>query len=87
MAVTDTNNFHHVAVTKSGSNVQSSIIDGKPETAAPYDPGFCVLTAQPLLALAGWTMVAGFLGAIDEVSVYNRSAFDSRGPGDLQCWW
>jgi len=38
-AVTDTNQFHHVAVTKTGSTVVF-YLDGLAQAVGPYDPGF-----------------------------------------------
>src|SRR5262245_35126903 len=69
LRVTDTN-FHHVAVTKSGSNV-TFYIDGVGENAGPYDPGFVFNSPVAIGAAAGDGLVVGFLGAIDELAVYN----------------
>src|SRR5262249_11703294 len=71
MAITDTNSFHHVAVTKNGSKV-IFYLDGKAETAAAYDPGF-VFNGPAAIGARGLDYGAGFLGMIDEVSVYNSA--------------
>src|SRR5438094_734643 len=61
LAITDANNFHHVAVTKSGSSVVF-YVDGIAEQGAPYNPGFSFSTAVAIGArgddlsgsLLGW---------------------------------
>ncbi len=68
--ITDTNSFHHVAVTKSGSTVVF-YVDGVGETAAAYDPGF-VFGGGFVIGARGGDYGASFLGSLDEVSFYNR---------------
>jgi choice-of-anchor C domain-containing protein len=68
--VVDTN-YHHVAVTKTGSTV-IFYVDGVGETAAPYDPGF-IFDTPVAIGARGTDMAASFLGSIDELSVYNRA--------------
>jgi hypothetical protein len=70
-AITDTNTFHHLAVTKSGTNVVF-YLDGAAQTATPYDPGFEFNGAFAIGARGG-DLGSSFLGSIDEVSVYNRA--------------
>jgi hypothetical protein len=73
LAVTDISSFHHVAVTKNGSTVVF-YLDGVAETVGPYDPGF-IFEANGTIAIGarGHDYATGFLGAVDEVSVYNRA--------------
>jgi len=71
LSITDTNNFHHVAVTKSGSNVVF-YVDGVAESAAAYDPGF-VFNGPMAIGASGGDYRTSFYGAIDEVSVYSRA--------------
>jgi hypothetical protein len=68
--LTDTASFHHVAVTKSGTNV-IFYIDGVAETATPYNPGF-VFNSMMAIGARGDHYFT-FLGAIDELSIYNRA--------------
>ena len=69
-AVTDTN-FHHVAVTKSGSTVVF-YVDGTATTAAAYDPGFTFTTNAGIGARTdGFGNT--FYGAIDEIAVFDRA--------------
>jgi hypothetical protein len=70
-AITDTNSFHHVAVTKNGSNIVF-YVDGAGETAAAYNPGF-VFGGGFAIGARGGDYGASFLGALDEVSIYNRA--------------
>lgn len=70
-AVTDTNAFHHIVATKSGSTV-TFYIDGVAETAAPYDPGF-VFNGLFAIGARGSDYNSTFRGAVDEASIYNRS--------------
>ncbi len=67
--ITDTG-WHHVAVTKSGTNVQF-YVDGIAYSSFVYDPGFSFGSVQAIGARAD-SLVQGFLGAIDETSMYNR---------------
>jgi hypothetical protein len=68
MTITDTN-WHHVAVTKSGSTVVF-YVDGVVYPAAAYDPGF---TFSGNAFIGGLGNNFTFYGAVDEVSVYNRA--------------
>ncbi|MGH7972481.1 MAG: LamG-like jellyroll fold domain-containing protein, partial [Limisphaerales bacterium] len=70
-SITDTNNFHHIAVTKSGSNVVL-YIDGVAEQMPPFDPGF-VFNGTFCIGTRGSDHVTSFLGLVDEASVYNRA--------------
>jgi choice-of-anchor C domain-containing protein len=69
-SITDTN-FHHLAVTKSGSTVVF-YIDGVSYSAPAYDPGF-VFTTVAAIGARGDNLDNSFLGTIDEPSVYNRA--------------
>jgi hypothetical protein len=69
-AITDTNSFHHVVVTKNGSTVVF-YVDGVGETAAAYNPGF-VFSGGFVVGARGGDYGASFLGSLDEVSIYNR---------------
>lgn len=62
--------FHHIAVTKSGSSV-TFYVDGIPHPAASYDPGFS-FTTTPAIGAQGDNLTYGFYGLIDELSIYNR---------------
>ena len=75
--VTDTGSFHHVAVTKSGTNV-FLYLDGVGESVGPYDPGF-VFNGSFVIGARGADYVSSFIGAIDEVNVYNRAL----GPAEI----
>jgi hypothetical protein len=70
-AITDTNAFHHVAVTKSGSTV-TVYVDGVGESVGPYDPGF-TFTGPMAIGARGGDYVGSFYGAIDELTIYNRA--------------
>jgi hypothetical protein len=69
--ITDTNNFHHITVTKNGS-VVAFYVDGNGETAAAYDPGF-EFNGPSAIGGRGSDYRTSFLGSIDEVSIYNRA--------------
>ena len=73
--VTDTN-FHHVAVTKTGSAV-TFYVDGLAQTVGAYDPGF-VFNGTSAIGARGTDYATSFLGTIDEVSVYNRALSGSE---------
>ena len=64
-------NLHHLAVTKSGSMVVF-YIDGVGYSAVAYDPGFSFSTIAAI-GQRGDNLDNSFLGAIDEVSVFNRA--------------
>ncbi|PWU11251.1 MAG: hypothetical protein C5B50_23740 [Verrucomicrobia bacterium] len=68
--VRDTN-FHHLAVTKTGSNVVF-YVDGAAYPAPPYSPGFSFGTA-PVIGALGTSLGSSFWGTIDEVCFYNRA--------------
>ena len=68
--VSDTN-WHHVAVTKSGSTV-IFYIDGAANVAPAYDPGF-VFSTKVAIGVNGDTMRNGFFWSIDELAVYSRA--------------
>lgn len=70
MAITDTN-FHHLAVTKSGTTV-SFYIDGVAYPAAAYSSTFSFSTSAAIGA-RGDTSGNSFLGTIDEAAVYSRA--------------
>ncbi len=84
--ITDTN-FHHVAVTKSGTAVVF-YIDGVPYGVPAYDTTF-VFSSAPAIGARGDNLGGSFLGTIDEVSIYNRvlsaeeiqSLYDADGAG------
>jgi hypothetical protein len=68
--------FHHVAVTKSGTTVKF-YVDGVEEVAPPYVPVFDFTTNAGIGARGDISFPTGlqfnvFLGAIDELAVYNR---------------
>src|SRR5882724_2061748 len=69
VSITDTN-FHHVAVTKSGTTVVF-YIDGVPHPAPAYGTAFTFSTVAAIGARAD-TMNDTFFGTIDEVAVYSR---------------
>jgi hypothetical protein len=69
--VTDTNNFHHVAVTKSNTTVVF-YIDGVAFPAPPYNTIY-TFTTQAAVGARGDTLDDGFLGIIDDLAVYNRA--------------
>src|SRR6266446_3915950 len=69
-SITDIN-FHHLAVTKSGSTIVF-YIDGVAYPAPAYNPGF-VFSTVTAIGARGDNLDNSFLGAIDELSVYNRA--------------
>jgi hypothetical protein len=69
-------NWHHVAVTKSGSAVVF-YIDGAAHSAPAYDPGF-VFSTDAAIGAAGDNSGDNFLGLIDEIGIYNRALSDSE---------
>ena len=70
-AVTDTN-WHHLAVSKSGSTV-IFYVDGVAYPAGAYDPGFVFNTSAAVGARGDYQLQDNsFYGSIDEMSVYNR---------------
>ena len=68
--VNDTS-FHHVAVTKDASTVVF-YLDGKSYPVGPYNPVFSFTTSAAIGAI-GQTSGDGFLGEIDELSIYSRA--------------
>jgi hypothetical protein len=70
LRVTDTN-FHHVAVTKSGSTVVF-YVDGIAGPAPAYDPGF-TFTTNVAIGVRGDDLSESFPGLIDEVEIFNRT--------------
>jgi alpha-tubulin suppressor-like RCC1 family protein len=63
-------NYHHVAVTKSGSTVVF-YLDGVAYPVGAYDPGF---TFSDVAAIgARGDLTHSFLGRIDEISIYGRA--------------
>ena len=70
VAITDTS-FHHVAVTKSGTNV-FFYIDDVEYMAPPYGSSFTFTTGAAIGA-RGDNSDNSFLGTLDEVAVYNRA--------------
>src|SRR5262249_4849015 len=70
IAITDLN-FHHLAVTKSGSAVMF-YVDGAAFPAPDYNPGFTFSTGAAIGARSD-NLDNSFLGTIDEVSVYGRA--------------
>ena len=73
--VTDTS-FHHVAVTKVGTNVVF-YIDGVAYPAPPYSTTYTFATAIAIGA-RGDDLSSSFLGTIDELSVYSRALTTSE---------
>jgi Concanavalin A-like lectin/glucanases superfamily/Immunoglobulin I-set domain/Immunoglobulin domain/Cohesin domain len=69
--LTDTNSWHHVAVTKSGSNVVF-YLDGVGLPPVTYTEVFSFETSVSIGAL-GSTQICPFYGAIDELAVYSRA--------------
>ncbi|MGH7866378.1 MAG: LamG-like jellyroll fold domain-containing protein, partial [Candidatus Dormibacteraceae bacterium] len=67
--ITDTA-WHHVAVTKSGSTVEF-YVDGTPHSGGSYNPGSGFGTPAAI-GMRGDNSSAGFLGSLDEISIYNR---------------
>jgi hypothetical protein len=75
-SISDITNFHHVVVTKSGPFV-TFYIDGNPEPAPAFDPGFLFNTSFAIGARGGDYRFT-FAGAVDEASLYNRSLSGSE---------
>ena len=67
--ITDTD-FHHVAVTKSGTTVVF-YIDGVAYSVPAYNTSY-VFSTPAAIGARGDTLANSFFGSIDEVSVYNR---------------
>ena len=76
LAIVGTNAFHHVAVTKSGTNVVL-YLNGTGQAVGPYDPGF-VFNGPAAIGARGGDFGASFLGSIDEVSIYNRALTEAE---------
>lgn len=70
LKVTDTN-FHHLAVTKAGGTV-TLYLDGVAANVGPFDPGF-VFNTNVAIGSRGDDGTAGFLGALDEIQIFNRA--------------
>src|SRR5206468_7829643 len=70
-AITDTNFFHHLAVTKSGSSVVF-YVDGSASPAVSYNPGFSFDSGFAIGA-RGDNYGNAFQGVVDEVAVCNRA--------------
>ena len=69
--IADTNEFHHVAVTKNGASVVL-YIDGNPETMPAYNPTFS-FNGPLAIGTRGTDFAVTFRGHIDEPSVYARA--------------
>jgi hypothetical protein len=69
--ITDTN-FHHLAVTKTGTTVVF-YVDGVAYPAAAYDPGFVFSAPAAIGAKGDSGYDNSFLGTVDELSVYSRA--------------
>ncbi len=70
--ISDTN-WHHVAVTKSGTTVVF-YIDGMAYNVAPYTSTFTFTTPVMIgTTTTGTSTQTSFLGSIDEISIYNRA--------------
>jgi hypothetical protein len=70
LAVTDTN-FHHVAVSKSGTTVVF-YLDGVASSSSAYSTTF-TFTSAAAIGGRGDTLSNSFLGCIDELSIYKRA--------------
>src|SRR6185369_6694660 len=70
-SLTDTNNFHHIAVTKSNTTVVF-YIDGVAFPEPAYSSAFSFST-QAAIGARGDTLDDSFFGSIDELAVYSRS--------------
>ncbi|PYJ81494.1 MAG: hypothetical protein DME22_20950 [Verrucomicrobia bacterium] len=70
IAVTDTN-WHHVAVTKSGTNV-TFYVDGVAEGPTNYNTVF-TFSSNASIGGTGGTAATSFYGMIDELGIYNRA--------------
>jgi hypothetical protein len=70
--VSDAEDFHHLVVTKSGSTVVF-YIDGRADTAAPFDPGFVFDNGGFAIGARGSDYAGSFRGTIDEASIYKRA--------------
>jgi hypothetical protein len=68
--ITDTN-WHHVAVTKTGSSVMF-FVDGTAYPASPYNRTF-EFNTPAAIGMRGDSFWNSFYGAIDEMSIYNRA--------------
>lgn len=71
VGLTDTSQFHHVAITKSGTTI-IAYLDGVAFTAPPFTATFTFETSVSIGA-GGVAHDSPFYGAIDELSVYNRA--------------
>ncbi len=68
--ISDTN-WHHVAVTKSGTSVVF-YVDGIAYPAPPYSTTYNFST-QVAIGARGDNLACGFLGSIDDVAIFNRA--------------
>ena len=73
-AITDTN-WHHLAVTKSGTNVVF-YVDGVAYPAPAYSTTYTFDTSLAIGA-RGDNYANSFLGSIDEVDLFNRRALSA----------
>ena len=71
MTLSDTTAFHHVAVSKSGSTVVF-YLDGTPETAGPFAPGFA-FSGPMTVGARGGDLGRAFFGLVDELAIYGRA--------------
>jgi hypothetical protein len=69
--VTDTN-WHHVAVTKTGSTIVFYVDGVAYPVATPYDPGF-TFTTSAAIGTRGDGLGNTFFGIIDEPAIFNRA--------------
>jgi subtilisin-like proprotein convertase family protein len=64
-------NYHHVAVTKTGSTV-FIYVDGIGQSVGPYNPGF-TFGGTMAIGARGADYAATFLGDIDEFAIFSRA--------------
>jgi hypothetical protein len=69
VVITNTD-WHHVAVTKSGTNV-SFFVDGVSAGNAIYNSTFS-FSSNPAIGASGDSLLASFYGLIDEIAIYAR---------------
>ena len=78
LTITDTN-FHHIAVTKSGSQVTFSV-DGVADTPVAYNVNFAFTSNAAIGSRGDGQTDNVFFGAVDELAIYDRPL----SPGQIQ---
>ena len=82
--ITNTN-WHHVALTKAGTNVVFYLDGVSYPAPSPYTSVFNFDT-DVAIGARGDNLAGSFLGSIDEMSIYNRALSSNEIASHFQCW-